>query len=59
VALEFDTLDHPLRLSIIRFSCEAGGNILDFVAAMEEVDIRPAALLLVDWFKLQRTAVTK
>ena len=41
------------------FSCEAGGNILDFVAAMEDVETRPAALLLVDWFKLQRTAVTK
>jgi DNA primase len=41
------------------FSCDAGGNILDFVAAMEDVDIRPAALLLVDWFHLQRTAVTK
>ena len=41
------------------FSCDAGGNVLDFVAAMEDVDIRPAALLLVDWFRLQRTAVTK
>jgi len=41
------------------FSCDAGGNVLDFVAAMEGVEIRPAALLLVDWFKLQRTAVTK
>ena len=41
------------------FSCDAGGNILDFVSAMEDVEIRPAALLLVDWFKLQRTAVTK
>jgi len=41
------------------FSCDAGGNVLDFVAAMEDVEIRPAALLLVDWFKLQRTAVTK
>jgi DNA primase len=41
------------------FSCEAGGNVLDFVAAMEDIEIRPAAILLVDWFKLQRTAVTK
>ena len=41
------------------FSCDAGGNILDFVSAMEDIEIRPAALLLVDWFKLQRTAVTK
>jgi DNA primase len=41
------------------FSCEAGGNVLDFVAAMEDVEIRPAALLLVDWFKLERSAVTK
>jgi hypothetical protein len=41
------------------FSCDAGGNILDFVSTMEDVAIRPAALLLVDWFNLQRTAVTK
>jgi DNA primase len=41
------------------FSCDAGGNTLDFVAAMEDVEIRPAALLLVDWFKLERSAVTK
>jgi hypothetical protein len=41
------------------FFCNAGGNILDFVAAMEGTDIRPAALLLVDWFHLQRTVVTK
>jgi DNA primase len=41
------------------FSCNAGGNILDFVGAMEDVEIRAAALLLVNWFKLQRTAVTK
>lgn len=29
-----------------------GGNVLDFVMAMERVEIRPAALLLVDWFHL-------
>ena len=29
-----------------------GGNILDFVAGMEEVSIREAALRLADWFNL-------
>ena len=38
--------------------CAAGGNVLDFVAAMEGVSIREAALLLVRWFKLQGTATT-
>mgnify|MGYP001029270800 CR=1 FL=1 len=32
------------------FSCGAGGNILDFVAAMENVDIRQAGLLIQKWF---------
>ncbi len=30
--------------------CHGGGNILDFVAGMEEVDIRQAALKIRDWF---------
>ncbi len=30
-------------------SCEAGGNVLDFVAKMEKVPVREAALLLKDW----------
>lgn len=34
------------------FSCDAGGNILDFVAIMENVDIRKAGLLIKKWFKI-------
>lgn len=34
------------------FSCGAGGNILDFVAFMEDVDIRQAGLLIKKWFKI-------
>ena len=34
------------------FSCAAGGNILDFVAFMEDVDIRQAGLLIKKWFKI-------
>lgn len=30
--------------------CQDGGNVLDFVAKMEDVDIRKAALLLKGWF---------
>jgi len=33
--------------------CRTGGNILDFVARMEKVSIREAALLLADWFNLK------
>ena len=41
------------------FSCGAGGNVLDFVAAKEGVSIRDAALHLVDWFDLADTAAAK
>ncbi|MBA7513764.1 DNA primase [subsurface metagenome] len=34
------------------FSCDAGGNILDFVAFMEDVDIRQAGLLIKKWFRI-------
>jgi DNA primase len=34
------------------FSCKARGNVLDFVAAMEQCSIRDAALKLKDWFKV-------
>lgn len=34
------------------FACQAGGNVLDFVAAMEKCSIREAALKLQDWFAL-------
>jgi len=30
--------------------CQSGGNVLDFVAKMEKVGIRQAALLLQDWY---------
>jgi DNA primase len=32
--------------------CKGGGNVLDFVARMESVAVRQAALLLKDWFLL-------
>ncbi len=34
------------------FACGAGGNILDFVAQMEDVDIREAGLLIQKWFNV-------
>src|SRR5438132_11193518 len=38
------------------FSCKARGNVLDFVAAMEECSIRDAALKLRDWFRVEASA---
>src|SRR6266513_2997980 len=35
------------------FSCQARGNVLDFVAAMEKCNVRDAALKLQDWYSLQ------
>lgn len=32
------------------FYCQAGGNVLDFVAAMENCSVRQAALRLQEWF---------
>src|SRR5690348_4468604 len=32
------------------FSCQARGNVLDFVATMEKCSVRDAALKLKDWF---------
>src|SRR5690348_14492579 len=34
------------------FSCEAKGNVLDFVAAMEKCSIRDAGLSLQEWFNI-------
>lgn len=34
------------------FACGTGGNVLDFVAQMEDVDIRQAGLLIQEWFDL-------
>jgi DNA primase len=40
------------------FSCQARGNVLDFVAAMEQCTIRDAALKLADWFSIgERSSV--
>src|ERR1039457_87084 len=36
------------------FACQAGGNVLDFVAAMEQCSIRQAALRLQQWFSIDR-----
>lgn len=33
-------------------NCQAGGNVLDFVAKMEKVDIKRAGELLAEWFNL-------
>jgi DNA primase len=34
------------------FACQAGGNVLNFVAAMEKCSIRQAALRLQEWFSV-------
>lgn len=34
------------------FSCKGKGNVLDFVAAMENVSVRDAALRLAEWFNV-------
>src|SRR6202161_2842667 len=34
------------------FACQAGGNVLNFVAAMEKCSIRQAALWLQRWFSV-------
>src|ERR1700733_8678747 len=39
------------------FSCEAKGNVLDFVAAMEKSSVRDAAMKLQEWFSVGSTAV--
>lgn len=38
------------------FACQASGNVLDFVAAIENCSIREAALLLQHWFGTPETA---
>jgi len=38
------------------FSCGAKGNVLDFVAAMEECSVRDAALKLAEWFSIRAPA---
>ena len=34
------------------FGCQSKGNILDFVALMEDVDIRQAAFIIQEWFQI-------
>ena len=34
------------------FSCKARGNVLDFVAAMEQCTVRDAAIKLAEWFSI-------
>lgn len=38
------------------FSCKARGNVLDFVAAMEQCTVRDAALKLAEWFQVDSAA---
>jgi DNA primase len=40
------------------FACQAHGNMLDFVAAMEKCSIREAALLLQQWFDIAAAPVS-
>src|SRR5437588_10173666 len=37
------------------FSCQAKGNVLDFVAAMEKCSVRDAALKIQNWFQIGGT----
>src|SRR5260370_22760869 len=39
------------------FSCKARGNVLDFVAAMEQCTVRDAAVRLADWFAIPEQKV--
>lgn len=38
------------------FSCKARGNVLDFVAAMEQCSVREAAVKLQEWFAIPESA---
>src|ERR1039458_3206171 len=38
--------------------CKHGGNVLDFIARMEEVSIHAAALKAIDWFSLDPEAMS-
>jgi DNA primase len=39
--------------------CKHGGNVLDFIAKMEDVSIHGAALKAIEWFHLDAEAVTR
>ncbi len=48
----------PFHVSLTKnawycFGCEEGGNVLDFVARMEDVSIKQAAELLAEWFEIE------
>lgn len=50
--------DDSFRVSLSRngfqcFACQARGNVLDFVGAMEDCSIREAALRLQEWFGIE------
>lgn len=38
------------------FGCKRRGNVLDFVAGMENCSIKEAALKLDEWFAIEKTA---
>ena len=40
------------------FSCKARGNVLDFVAKMENCSVRDAALKLAEWFSVSQSAAS-
>jgi len=40
------------------FSCGVSGNVLDLVAALEQLELREAALRLVEWFGLSTSPAT-
>src|SRR5205814_1167247 len=39
--------------------CKNGGNVLDFIAQMEDVSVHAAALKAIEWFKLDQKALTR
>lgn len=39
--------------------CHGGGNVIDFVAKMENVDIRKAGMLIQDWFDIKAKRPSK
>ena len=40
------------------FGCGVSGNVLDLVAALEEIELRDAALRLVEWFDIGGRSAT-
>src|SRR5262245_24455731 len=47
--------DNTFHVNVIKnafncFSCKARGNVLDFVAAMEDCSVREAAVKIHEWF---------